>query len=137
MRLPCAAMCATFPTSLAGESRTSSTADWRVSSMLVPVSPSGTGKTLSRLTSSWLDASQFRLPSSACLRSWPSTFPERAGSARAAIFLHPLHEHVHAHHRHSGGALDLELHCRLQVVRHLGDPHPVVDDHVDDDLEPA
>jgi len=40
----------------------------------VPVSPSGTGNTLRRLISSWCALSQLRLPSSACFRSWPSTF---------------------------------------------------------------
>src|SRR5256885_4711789 len=41
--------------------------------MLVPVSPSGTGKTLRRLTSSWLAESHVRLPSNARLKSGPST----------------------------------------------------------------
>ena len=73
MRLPCEASLAILLTSAAFDSFTSSTADCRVSSMFVPVSPSGTGKTLSRFTSSWLVPSQLRLPSSARLNSGPST----------------------------------------------------------------
>ena len=41
--------------------------------MLVPVSPSGTGKTLSLFTSSWFAPSQLRLPSRARLKRGPST----------------------------------------------------------------
>ncbi len=73
IRLPWEASLAILLTSAALDSLTSSTALWSVSSMLVPVSPSGTGKTLSRLTSSWFEESQLRLPRSARLKIGPST----------------------------------------------------------------
>ena len=73
IRLPCDASLAILLTSAAFDSLMSSTADWSVSSMFVPVSPSGTGKTLRRLTSSWFADSQLRLPNRACLKRGPST----------------------------------------------------------------
>src|SRR5438067_4578177 len=102
--------------------------------MLVPVSPSGTGKTLSRLTSSWLDASQLRLPSSARLKSGPSTpVAFVAATTSAALFAHALDVDVDPDDRHVDRALDLELHRLLQVVGDLGDADPVLDDDVDVD----
>jgi hypothetical protein len=59
----------------------SSIEDCRVRSMLVPVSPSGTGKTFSRLTSSWLAESQLRLPKRECFSSRPSTVVGGGGGA--------------------------------------------------------
>src|ERR671935_384238 len=110
IRLPWAAMRAILLTSVALESLMSSTADCSVSSMLVPVSPSGTGNTFRRLTSSWLAASQVSDPSSACLKSCPSTLLGVAGSVEEAIFVHPLHVHVHLGHGNADRALDLESH---------------------------
>src|SRR3979490_3210616 len=98
IRLPWAARAAILLISFASDSRMSSTADWRVKSMLVPVSPSGTGKTVSRLTSSWLAVSQLRLPSRARLKSRPSTSSGLSagfGSGAGRVFMHPLHEYVH------------------------------------------
>src|SRR5579859_3175680 len=118
IRLPWAARAAILLTSEAAEPLTSSTADSRVSSMLVPVSPSGTGKTLRRLTSSWLAESQARLPSSACLKRGPST-ATGSGLPFGAIFVYPLHEHVDLGHGHSHPAFDLESNRRLEVVGDL------------------
>src|ERR1700736_2787266 len=101
--------------------------------MLVPVSPSGTGKTLSRLISSWCALSHARLPSSACFKSWPSTARGGAGLSRPVIFVDPLHEDVDLRNRHPHRPLHLEAHRPLQVVRHLGDARSVLDHHVDVD----
>src|SRR5919197_6767747 len=136
IRLPWAAMRAILLTSVALESLMSSTADCSVSSMLVPLSPSGTGNTFSRLTSSWLAASQLRDPSSACLKSCPSTL-RGVVSVEDAIFVHPLHVYVHLGHGNADGALDLELDRLLEVVRDLRDPGAVLDDHVDVDGQRA
>src|SRR4030088_439124 len=114
IRLPWAAIRAILLTSLAWESLMSSTADCRVSSMLVPVSPSGTGKTLSRLISSWWALSQARLPSSARFKSWPSTARGAFGLSRPVIFVDPLHEDVDLRHRHPHRPLHLEAHRTLQ-----------------------
>src|ERR1700694_3553960 len=104
--------------------------------MFVPVSPSGTGKTFSRLTSSWLAPSQLRLPSRARLKSRPSTTSGSAtasASASGAVFMHPLDEHVHLTDRYAEQALDLEPDGALEVLRHGGDAGAVLDDHVDVD----
>src|ERR1700730_4384465 len=122
IRLPCDASFAILLTSAAFDSFMSSTADWRVRSMFVPVSPSGTGNTFSRFTSSWFADSQLRLPSKACLKTGPSTptglreaMPEphelrgpaqrHAASSRgplhsAPFFLDALNVHIDLHYGH-------------------------------------
>src|SRR5215471_2711473 len=135
IRLSWAAIRAILLTSLACESRTCSTADCSVSSMLVPVSPSGTGNTLSRLTSSWCAPSHARLPSNACFRSWPFTLPPPVLSALVVIPVDPLHEDVHLRDRDPGRTLDLEADSTLQVVRHFRDPDTVLDDDVQVDRQ--
>src|SRR2546422_4570649 len=72
MSAPCEARLAMAERSGSSSPRMSSTADCKVKSMLVPVSPSGTGKTLSASTSSRLIVSQASEPSRASLNSWPS-----------------------------------------------------------------
>src|SRR5436309_5303789 len=131
IRLPWDASLAILLTSVAFDSLTSSTADCRVSSMLVPVSPSGTGKTLRRFTSSWLPASHVRLPSSARLKTWPST-PLTLTAIRVSgtLFANALNVDVDLDDGHVDGSLDLELDGLLQVVRHLRDPDAVLHDHV-------
>src|SRR5437879_3364813 len=155
IRLPCEANLAILLTSAAFDSLMSSTADCSVSNMLVPVSPSGTGNTLRRLTSSWLADSQVRLPSRACLNRGPSTpaglreaivEPHElrgcAASSRgplhsAPLFLDALDVHVDLHNRDVHRPLDLELDRLLKVVGDLGDAHPVLHDHVQVDGEPT
>src|SRR5215813_9543947 len=135
IRLSWAAIRAILLTSVACESRTCSTADCKVSNMFVPVSPSGTGNTLRRLTSSWCAPSHARLPSNACFRSWPFTLPPPPVSELAVIPVDPLHEDVHLHHRNPGGSLDLEADRTFQVVRHLRDPDAVLHDDVQVDCQ--
>src|SRR6266581_4399416 len=138
MRLPCEASRAILLTSVAFDSLMSSTADCNVSSMLVPVSPSGTGNTLSRLTSSWLAASQFRLPSRACLKSGPSTLDGRfAPPNLTPFFPDALDVDVDLHDRHLDGSFDGKLHSLLEVVRDLSDSDAVLDDHIHVDRQPA
>src|SRR5919204_6702877 len=103
--------------------------------MFVPVSPSGTGKTLSRLTSSWLAVSQLRLPSSACLKSCPSTRSPVPALGSAAILVHPLDEYVHVAHGYAEKALDCEADRALEVVSDLGYPRSILNNHVDVDDE--
>src|SRR6185312_6473088 len=137
IRLPWEASRAILLTSVACESLMSSTADWRVSSMLVPVSPSGTGNTLRRLSSSWFAASHPTLPSSACLNWVPSTV-DRRFVARAirrrrplgALFPDALDVDVDLCDGNVDRPLDGELDRLLEVVRDLGDPDPVLDHDV-------
>src|SRR4029077_17177680 len=140
MRLPCDASLAILLTSAAFDSFTSSTADCSVSSMLVPVSPSGTGNTLRRFTSSWFAESQLRLPSSARLKSGPSTpvvFATATNSVSFALFANALNVDVHLDHGDVDGPLDLELHGLLEVVGDLRDTDPVLDDDVYVDGQPV
>src|SRR5437588_464119 len=77
--------------------------------MLVPVSPSGTGNTLRRLTSSWLLASQLRLPRSARLKTGPSTPTGLfAGTCLAALFANALDGDVDSADGHVDRPLDLD-----------------------------
>src|SRR6202171_5966041 len=88
-------------------------ADCNVRSMLVPVSPSGTGKTLSASTSSRLTVSQASEPSSASLKRRPSH--SRIGTVAAPVRLwmsaaaapadvDALDIDVDFHHRQAEGA---------------------------------
>src|SRR5260370_718457 len=143
IRLPCEASLAILLTSAVFDCLMSSIADWSVRSMLITVSPSGSGNTLRRFTSSWLVANQLRLPSKACLNRGPSTpaglrdamtEPHElrgfAASSRgplhsAPLFLDALNVHVDLHDGHAHRPFDFEFDRFLQVVGDLGDPHPV------------
>src|SRR6202171_1821683 len=90
-------------------------ADCNVRSMLVPVSPSGTGKTLSASTSSRLTVSQASEPSRASLKRRPShsmmgmvAAPVRLwiSAAAAPTDVDPLNVDVDFHHREPQGDLD-------------------------------
>src|SRR5207244_12374378 len=106
--------------------------------MLVPVSPSGTGKTLRRLTSSWLAASQFRLPSRARLKSGPSTLDGGlAPPSLTPFFPDALDVDIDLHHRHVDGSFHGKLHSLLEVVGDLGYSDAVLDDHIHVDRQPA
>src|SRR5207253_10780190 len=72
IRAPWEARLAMVDRSGSSSPRMSSTADCKVNSMFVPVSPSGTGNTLSASTSSRLMVSQASEPSRASLNSRPS-----------------------------------------------------------------
>src|SRR5258708_16001158 len=105
--------------------------------MLVPVSPSGTGKTLSRLTSSWLAESQLRLPRRARLKRGPSTPGILLSATLAALFANALDVHVDLRDRHVDRPFHLEFDRLLQVAGHLRDANPVLDDDPQLDAETA
>jgi len=87
--------------------------------MFVPVSPSGTGKTLRASTSSRLTVSQAREPSSASLNKRPSHrvmgmdgAPANEGaSAAATADVNALDIHVDLDHRQSERSLDRVADC--------------------------
>src|SRR6059058_2835338 len=115
IRAPCAARLAIAERSGSSSPRMSSTADCNVNSILVPVSPSGTGKTLSASTSSRLIVSQASEPSKASLNSRPSHSlmgmvgaPVRVGvsAAAAAADMDALDIDVDLDHGQTEGALD-------------------------------
>ncbi len=83
---PCAAAFATSPTLWVRSSVTSRQADFIVSSIFVPVSPSGTGNTLSAFTISWWRSSQVWPAHSSSRNRGPSTGSDRGdpGSALAS-----------------------------------------------------
>src|ERR1700737_3113798 len=126
-------------------SRISSTAAWSVSSMLVPVSPSGTGNTFNASTSSRLRVSQASEPSNASLNRRPSHCVMGMDGARASEDLsaaatadvNALHIHVDLNHRQTERALDGIPDRIRKVVRDFGDPGPVLDDDVQRDRDPV
>src|SRR5712664_1788213 len=124
----------------------SSIADCKVRSMLVPVSPSGTGKTLSASTSSRLTASQASEPRSASLKRRPShsrigmvAAPVRLwiSAAAAPADMDSLDVDVDFHHREAEGALDGVAHRVAEVVCDFRDPRAVLHDHVERDGDPV
>src|SRR5438105_5947499 len=125
-------------------SRMSSTADWRVSSMLVPVSPSGTGKTLRASTSSRLSVSQASEPSNASLNSRPSHCVMGMDgalvigdvSAAATTDVNALHIHIHLNHRQAEGPLDRIPDRIRKVMSDFGDTGGVLEDDVERDRHP-
>src|SRR5882762_9478062 len=132
--------------SASSRSRISSTADCKVSSMLVPVSPSGTGKTLSASTSSRLTVSQASEPSSASLKRRPShsrigmvAAPVRLwiSAAAAPADVDSLDVDVDFHHREPEGAFDGVAHRIAEVVRDLRHPGAVLDDHIEGNGDPV
>src|SRR5947209_1195682 len=124
----------------------SSIADCKVRSMLVPVSPSGTGKTLRASTSSRFTVSQASEPSRASLKRRPSH--SRIGTVAAPVRLwisaaaapadvDPLDVDVDLHHRQAEGAFDGVANRVAEVVRDLRDPSAVLHDHVKGDRDPV
>src|SRR5436309_12566692 len=124
--------------------RMSSTADCKVNSMLVPVSPSGTGNTLSASTSSRLIVSQASEPSRASLNSRPSHSvmgmvgaPVRvlvsAAAAAATTDVDALDVDVDLDHGQSQGALDRIPDGIRKDVCDFGHPRPVLDDDIEGD----
>src|SRR5881227_1381949 len=106
--------------------------------MLVPVSPSGTGKTLRASTSSRLTVSQASEPSRASLNRRPShsvigmvAAPVRLGISAAATpaDVDPLD--VDFHDRETEGTLDRIADGVREVIRDLRDPGAVLDDDVE------
>ena len=69
---PCAMLCAIWPAFAESFFATSWQAACMVSDMFVPVSPSGTGKTLRELTVCWLVLSHVSPAKTSFLRSFPS-----------------------------------------------------------------
>src|SRR3979411_896157 len=117
----------------------SSIADCNVSSMLVPVSPSGTGKTLSASTSARLTVSQASEPSRASLNKRPShsrmgmvAAPVRPGMSAAATpaDVDTLDVDVDFHDRESEGALDRIADGGREVVGKLREHGAVLLDDV-------
>src|SRR5881392_4353552 len=117
MSAPCEARLAMAERLGSSSPRMSSTADCSVNSMLVPVSPAGTGNTLSASTSSRLTVSQASEPSRASLNSRPSHSvmgmvgaPVRvlvsAAAAAATTDVDALDVDVDLDHGQSQGALD-------------------------------
>src|SRR6202011_3138980 len=132
--------------SASSTSRMSSTADCKVRSMLVPVSPSGTGKTLRASTSSRLTVSQASEPSRASLNKRPLhsvmgmvAAPVRLGISAAATpaDMDTLDVDVDFHDRESEGALDRIPDGVPEVVGHLRDPRAVLHDDVQRNAEPT
>src|ERR1700716_2740088 len=142
---PCAARLAVRERAASSTSRMSSTADCRVRSMLVPVSPSGTGKTLRESTSSRLTVSQASEPSRASLNRRPShsvmgmvAAPVRLGISAAATpaDVDTLDVDVDFHDRESEGPLDRVTDRVREIVGNLRDPRAVLDDDVKRDGDP-
>src|SRR5207249_7842664 len=117
IRAPWEARLAMVDRSGSSSPRMSSTADCKVNSMFVPVSPSGTGNTLSASTSSRLIVSQASEPSRASLNSRPSHSvmgmvgaPVRVvvsvAAAAATTDVDALDVDVDLDHGQSQGALD-------------------------------
>src|SRR5439155_15042240 len=137
---PCDARLAVRERSASSRSRMSSTADCNVSSMFVPVSQTGTGKTLRASTSSRLTVSQASEPSRASLNRRPShsvmgmvAAPVRLGISAAATpaDVDPLDVDVDFHDRETEGTLDRIADRVREVVRDLRDPGAVLDDDVE------
>src|SRR5207247_9000021 len=63
--------------------------------------------------------------------------PRAGGHHSAAFFANALNVDVDFCHGHIHRALNFELDGLLQIVRDLGDPDPVLHDHVDVDREPV
>src|ERR1700732_1085081 len=145
MSAPCAARVAIRERSASSTSRMSSTADCKVRSMLVPVSPAGTGKTLRASTSSRLTVSQAREPSRASLNRRPShsvmgivAAPVRLGISAAATpaDVDTLDVDVDFHDREAQGPLDRISDGIREIVRNLRNPGAVFDDDVQRDGDP-
>src|SRR5205807_3688459 len=146
MSAPCDARRAVRERSASSTSRMSSTADCKVRSMLVPVSPSGTGKTFRESTSSRLTVSQASEPSRASLNRRPShsvmgmvAAPVRLGISAAATpaDVDPLDVDVDFHDRESEGPLDRIPDRVREVVGHLRDPGAVLDNDIEGDGDPV
>src|ERR1035437_3146253 len=129
-----------------GAAWASSTAERMVRYMLEPVSPSGTGKTLSSLTCSWLACSHARELRSPARKAPPliSRSGARALAASAlsapviALFqVDPLDVDVDGDDVQAEGLLDLVLDRAHQVVGDLADAGPVLGDDVEVDDEAA
>src|SRR5256885_7818933 len=142
---PCEARRAVRERSASSRSRMSSTADCKVRSMLVPVSPSGTGKTFRESTSSRLTVSHASEPRRASLNRRPShsvmgmvAVPVRLGISAAATpaDVDPLDVDVDFHDRETDGTLDRIADRIREVVRDLRDPCAVLDDDVERDGHP-
>src|SRR5438067_12032949 len=145
MSAPCDARRAVRERSASSTSRMSSTADCKVRSMLVPVSPSGTGKTLRASTSSRLTVSQASEPSRASLNRRPShsvmgmvAAPVRLGISAAATpaDVDPLDVDVDFHDRETEATLDRIADRIREVVRDLRDPCAGLDGDVERDGHP-
>src|SRR5438034_2008909 len=136
---PCAARLAMAERSGSSSPRMSSTADCSVKSMLVPVSPSGTGKTLSASTSSRLIVSQASEPSRASLNSWPShSVMGMVGApvrvvVSAAADVDALDVDVDLDHGQTQGALHRIADGVREVVCDFRDPRAVLDDDIERD----
>src|ERR1700716_991631 len=146
IRAPWLARLAIDERSASSTSRMSSIADCKVSSMLVPVSPSGTGKTLSASTSSRLTVSQASEPNRASLKRRPSH--SRIGmvaapvsfwisAAAAPADVDSLDVDVDFHHREAKGAFHGIAHRIAEVVGDFRDARAVLDDHVERDGDPV
>src|SRR4030081_356149 len=142
IRAPWLARLAIAERSASSTSRMSSIADCNVRSMLVPVSPSGTGNTLSASTSSRLTVSQASEPSRASLKRRPSH--SRMGMVAAPVRLwmsvaaapadvDPPDVDVDFPPREPEGALDRVAHRIAEIVGDFRNPRAVLHDHVEPD----
>src|SRR2546429_9059986 len=145
MSAPCDARRALRERSASSTSRMSSTAACKVRSMVVPVSPSGTGKTLRESPSSRLTVSKATEPSRASLNRRPShsvmgmvAAPVRLGMSAAAApaDVDTLDVDVDFHDREAEGPLDRIPHRVREIVGDLGHPRAVLDDDVERDGDP-
>src|SRR5256885_1558385 len=146
MSAPCDARRAVRERSESSRSGMSSTADCKVRSMLVPVSPSGTGKTFRESTSSRLTVSHASEPSRASLNRRPShsvmgmvAVPVRLGISAAATpaDVDPLDVDVDFHDGETEGTLDRIPNRVREVVGDLRDACAVLDDDVERDRHPV
>src|SRR5512146_1759184 len=146
IRAPFATMAAMRPTCRSPESLISFQAEVMVSDMFVPVSPSGTGNTLSAFTVCWLVLSQVRPASVRLLRACPSkgrlrSFSRRVVSTLIGCILSRV-AHTQACYvdvdlvdGHPQRLLDVVLHSVGHAVRHGRNARAVFDDHKDVDVD--